>query len=59
MRKQGAPERVRGVSRTDDVRIPFLAGRPKRTTAIGPDDLTNLVIAMHTCKTLEDFLDST
>lgn len=36
--------------------IPFLKGRPKRGTVIGGDDLTNLRIALHTAKTLDEFL---
>jgi hypothetical protein len=37
--------------------IPLFTGRPKRERAISQDDLTNLVIALHTSKTLEEFIE--
>jgi len=36
--------------------IPFLAGRPARNTVIGLDDIANLIIALNTSSTFEDFL---
>lgn len=36
--------------------IPLFTGRPERTTAINGDDIANLTIALHTAKTLEEFL---
>ena len=63
MRRNETPERVERENGADlprtELHIPFLAGRPRRDTAIGTDDLTNLVIAFYTTKTLEEFLDVT
>lgn len=36
--------------------IPFLEGRPKRTTVIQSDDLLNLRILLNNSKSLEEFL---
>ncbi len=36
--------------------IPFLGGRPKRETVIGKEDIMNVVIALNTSATVEDFL---
>lgn len=37
------------------VRIPLFGGRPERDTIIGSDDITNLQIALETCKTFKEF----
>jgi hypothetical protein len=37
-------------------RIPFLKGRPKRDSAIGRDDCTDLKIVLHTCKSVDELL---
>ena len=37
--------------------IPFLQGRPTRDTAIGNDDVLNLIIAMHTSSDFDAFLE--
>jgi hypothetical protein len=36
--------------------IPFLGGRPKRETIIGPDDIVNLRIALNTNDSVESFI---
>lgn len=36
--------------------IPFMGGRPVRDLVINDDDITNLVIAMNTAVSLEEFL---
>lgn len=41
----------------DDDFIPFMGGRPKRDNPINKDDVVNLVIAMHKCRTLSDFFE--
>lgn len=38
-------------------RIPFLEGRPERSEPISADDVTNLVIALHTARTLGELLE--
>jgi len=40
-----------------DEYIPFLGGRPVRETVISEDDITNLIIAVNTSKSLEVFLE--
>ncbi|MBD3239899.1 MAG: hypothetical protein GF331_04885 [Chitinivibrionales bacterium] len=40
-------------------RIPFLEGRPEREEPIDADDVTNLIIALHTARTLEELLART
>ena len=37
--------------------IPFLGGRPHRDNVISEDDITNLIIALNTAKSLEVFLE--
>lgn len=39
--------------------IPFGEGRPKRDKPICKDDLVNLAIAFHKCRTLSEFLERT
>lgn len=41
----------------DDDFIPFMGGRPKRDNPINKDDIVDLVIAMHKCRTLSEFLE--
>jgi hypothetical protein len=36
--------------------IPFLGGRPKRTTVINKEDIINLKIALNVSKNVEEFL---
>jgi hypothetical protein len=36
--------------------IPFLSGRPKREKAIGENDILDLKIALHTTRSLDEFL---
>lgn len=36
--------------------IPFKEGRPRRDTPISPEDIVNLVIALNTATTLDEFL---
>jgi hypothetical protein len=36
--------------------IPFLGGRPVRDTAIGQEDITNLLITLNTTYDVTDFL---
>jgi len=36
--------------------IPFLEGRPRRDKIIKSEDLVDLIIALETCETLEEFL---
>ncbi len=36
--------------------IPFLGGRPKRETVIGKEDIMNVVIALNTSATVDEFL---
>ena len=62
MRRNEIPERIdreQGADTRAELHIPFLAGRPDRENMIATDDLTNLVIALYTAKSLEDFLDVT
>jgi hypothetical protein len=35
--------------------IPFMEGRPKRDNPINKDDIVNLAIALHKCRTLNEF----
>lgn len=37
--------------------IPFMGGRPERDTAIGQEDILNLIIALNTAATLAEFFD--
>ncbi|HEX2959645.1 MAG TPA: hypothetical protein VHO70_22605 [Chitinispirillaceae bacterium] len=39
-----------------DQAIPFLSGRPERSTVINQDDCLNLQIALYTSKTMEELL---
>lgn len=39
--------------------IPFLEGRPERNDTICRDDIVNLLIAIHTCKSFDEFFSST
>jgi hypothetical protein len=39
-----------------NAKIPFLKGRPKREMAINRDDCTNIEIALHTCKSVDELL---
>lgn len=59
MRRHGF-ERHHLADRTDvyDRYIPFLQGRPQRLVAIDSDDVLNLIIALHTCRSLDDFLET-
>ncbi|MDG5813603.1 hypothetical protein QA601_00790 [Chitinispirillales bacterium ANBcel5] len=62
MRRNDAPGRIKKEKRVEEQRkraIPFLRGRPERETAIGADDITNLVIALYASKSLEEFLRKT
>jgi len=36
--------------------VPWLEGRPERSTVIGPEDVTNLLIALNTARDLFSFL---
>ncbi len=36
--------------------IPFFGGRPSRTDSISKDDEINLKIALHSAKSMEEFL---
>jgi hypothetical protein len=38
--------------------IPMYEGRPNREVVIGKDDIINLEIALHTCNTVESFLEA-
>lgn len=38
--------------------IPFMGGKPDRNTVIDNEDLTNLVIALNTSKSLEEFIET-
>jgi hypothetical protein len=38
--------------------IPFLGGRPKRHTVIQAEDISNLLIALHTSRSFVEFLKS-
>jgi hypothetical protein len=38
--------------------IPMYQGRPNREVVIGKDDIINLEIALHTCNTVESFLEA-
>ncbi|MDO5577046.1 MAG: hypothetical protein Q4F84_08200 [Fibrobacter sp.] len=42
-----------------DSYIPFLEGRPERKDTICRDDILDLLIAIHTCKSFEEFFHST
>ena len=37
--------------------IPFLGGRPERTTIISRDEITNLAIILNTTATVSEFLE--
>ena len=37
--------------------IPMYEGRPNREAVIGKDDILNLEIALHTCNTVESFME--
>ena len=37
--------------------IPFMQGRPVRDTIIQKDDITNLIILLNTCKSLNELLN--
>lgn len=37
--------------------IPFLSGRPDRDVTVDTDDILNLLIALNTSETLEEFLE--
>lgn len=37
--------------------IPFLGGRPRRTTVIKHDDQLNLTILLNTIKSVEEFIN--
>ncbi len=37
-------------------KIPFMEGRPERDLAIKDNDIANLLIALNTCKSLDEFL---
>ena len=37
--------------------IPFMGGRPDRGVAVDTDDILNLLIALNTSSTLEEFLE--
>jgi hypothetical protein len=36
--------------------IPFLGGRPQRSTVIGWDDIVDLKINLNTCTSVEEFI---
>jgi hypothetical protein len=38
--------------------IPFLGGRPTRTTVISADDILNLTIALNTTQSVESFVNN-
>ncbi len=40
-----------------DIPIPLLGGRPEREAIISSDDIVNLQIALHTCTSLDEFLE--
>jgi len=40
-----------------EARIPMFCGRPCRSRPISTDDVTNLVIALNTACSLEEFLE--
>ncbi len=42
--------------KTKPGRIPFMKGRPKRDTVIGKDDIHNVLIALNTCESLDNFI---
>lgn len=46
---------VRSFNRFRDSYIPFLSGRPERERVIGKDDVLNLLIAMNTAQSLDQF----
>ena len=46
----------RRIKLNDLTSIPLFTGRPKRERAISQDDITNLVIALHTSKTIQQFI---
>jgi hypothetical protein len=49
------PEEIIG-RRVELERIALLSGRPVRTTTIGDDDACNLIIALETSTSLEEFI---
>jgi hypothetical protein len=59
MRKNGSPDNLSNPQNFEvsfDQVIPFLSGRPERSTAIDLDDCLNLQIALYTSKSLDEFL---
>ena len=48
------PVRLEELNRPDY--IPFLGGRPQRTTVINSDDCINLTILLNTTASVEEFL---
>jgi hypothetical protein len=59
MRKNGSPDNLSNPENFEvsfDQIIPFLTGRPERSTVINQDDCVNLQIALYTSKTMEEFL---
>ncbi len=40
-----------------EMRIPFFDGRPRREESISKDDVTNLLIALNTTSSLEEFIE--
>lgn len=59
MRKNGSPENFSNPQNFEvsfDQAIPFLSGRPERSTVINLDDCLNLQIALYTSKTMEELL---
>ena len=38
--------------------IPMYEGRPKRDQVIGKDDILNLEIALHTCSSVDTFMEA-
>lgn len=40
----------------DDYRIEFLGGRPNRNIVINNDDITNLIIALNSSKSIDHFI---
>jgi hypothetical protein len=38
--------------------IPMYEGRPNRDTIIGKDDILNLEIALHTCTSVDTFMEA-
>ena len=50
------PDRLRKNWLLDDNYIPLFGGRPNRSTVIGSDDIANLIIALNTAKSIDDFV---